>query len=69
MTAACRCSWSGPAGHPCGRSRRPPAPASVVRQASTHGVLALTLRDGGYDWRFVPVAGGMFSDTGTAECD
>ncbi len=41
---------------------------SEVRDASTHGVLALTLRDDGYDWRFVPVAGGTFTDSGTGRC-
>jgi hypothetical protein len=41
---------------------------SEVRDASTHGVLALTLRPAGYDWRFVPVAEGSFTDSGTAAC-
>jgi hypothetical protein len=41
---------------------------SVRRQASTHGVLELTLREGGYDWRFVPVEGGSFTDTGSSDC-
>ena len=44
------------------------APNSVTRQASTHGVLDLTLRDGAYDWRFVPVAGGTYTDSGTLTC-
>ena len=44
-------------------------PGSVKRQASTHGVLALTLRDEGYSWRFEPVAGSSFSDAGSAACD
>ena len=41
---------------------------SVVRNASTYGVLKLTLRAGGYDWRFVPVAGQAFADSGSATC-
>jgi Calcineurin-like phosphoesterase len=41
---------------------------SVVRNASTYGVLKLTLRAGGYDWRFVPVAGQAFADAGSATC-
>jgi hypothetical protein len=41
---------------------------SVVRNASTHGVLRLTLQPTGYDWAFVPVAGGTFTDAGSADC-
>jgi hypothetical protein len=36
------------------------------RVLSTHGVLKLTLRGGGYDWDFVSVAGP--SDSGTEQC-
>jgi hypothetical protein len=43
-------------------------PQSQVRNATTFGVLALTLRSGGYDWRFLPQAGKSFSDAGTAAC-
>lgn len=32
------------------------------------GVLELTLRPGTYDWRFVPVAGATFEDSGSASC-
>ena len=35
---------------------------SIVRNASTHGVLRLTLHDGSYDWRFIPEAGKAFTD-------
>ena len=41
---------------------------SEVRNATTYGVIVLTLREGGYDWRFVPVAGGSFSDSGSGRC-
>jgi hypothetical protein len=41
---------------------------SEVRNASTFGVLKLTLRAGGYDWRFVPVAGQSFTDAGSGAC-
>jgi hypothetical protein len=41
---------------------------SQVRHSGTFGVLELTLRAGAYDWRFVPVAGGTFSDSGSAGC-
>lgn len=44
-------------------------PNSVVHDASTFGVLKLTLHDASYDWQFVPVAGGTgFTDAGTANC-
>jgi hypothetical protein len=41
---------------------------SQVRNADTFGVLDVTLRAGAYDWRFVPEAGKVFTDTGTAAC-
>lgn len=34
----------------------------------TYGVLRLTLRAGGYTWRFVPEARKTFTDTGSARC-
>jgi hypothetical protein len=37
---------------------------SEVRNASTYGVLELTLRRDSYSWRFIPVAGGTFIDSG-----
>ena len=43
-------------------------PNSRVRNANTYGVLKLTLRSGGYDWRFVPVAGKTFADSDTTAC-
>jgi hypothetical protein len=43
-------------------------PNSEVRNASTFGILELTLHPARYDWRFVPVAGGTFRDSGTAAC-
>ncbi len=39
---------------------------SEVRSNTTHGVLKLTLHADSYDWQFVPVAGGSFTDSGTA---
>jgi hypothetical protein len=50
-----------------------PKGVSVVRQSEvlhrrTHGVLRLTLRRGSYDWRFLPVVGKAFSDSGSARC-
>ncbi len=43
-------------------------PNSEVRNGSTFGVLKLTLHAGSYDWQFVPVAGGTFSDAGRSTC-
>ncbi|MBA3372275.1 MAG: metallophosphoesterase [Euzebyaceae bacterium] len=44
------------------------AGVDVVRDDSTWGVLKLTLRSDRYDWRFVPIAGQTFTDSGTATC-
>ena len=43
-------------------------PASRVHNSSTYGVLKLTLRSGGYDWKFIPVAGKTFTDSGSTSC-
>jgi hypothetical protein len=43
-------------------------PNSQVRNGDTFGVLELTLRPTGYDWRFVPAAGGTFTDSGSGSC-
>lgn len=40
---------------------------SEVRDNTSFGILDLTLRQGGYDWRFVP-ATGTFTDAGSASC-
>jgi hypothetical protein len=39
-----------------------------TRNASTFGILALTLHTTGYDWRFSPAAGGTFTDSGSTFC-
>ena len=44
------------------------APNSEVRNNSSYGVLELTLRPDGYDWRFVPVPGDSFTDSGSDTC-
>jgi hypothetical protein len=44
------------------------APNSEVRNAQAHGVLKLTLYPGSYDWVFIPIAGQMFTDSGSAQC-
>ena len=43
------------------------APGSEVRNNKTFGVLKLTLRASGYDWRFVPESG-SFTDSGSQNC-
>ena len=43
-------------------------PLSQVWQGENWGVLKLTLRPQGYDWEFLPVAGGSFQDAGSAQC-
>ncbi len=43
-------------------------PNSEVRDGNTHGVLELKLAATGYTWRFVPTAGGTFTDAGSAAC-
>ena len=45
-----------------------PLATSAARDASTYGVLKLTLHPDAYDWEFVPVSATGFSDTGTAAC-
>lgn len=40
----------------------------AASSASTWGLLKLLLRSDGYDFEFVPVAGGTFTDSGSAGC-
>jgi Calcineurin-like phosphoesterase len=42
---------------------------SEVRNNSTFGVLKLTLHFNGYDWQFLPEAGGTFTDSGSDTCN
>lgn len=42
--------------------------ASEVAQNNTFGVLKLTLHPTSYDWQFVPIAGGTFTDSGSGIC-
>jgi len=41
---------------------------SQVRNSSTYGVLKLTLNSTSYSWKFIPVAGKTFTDSGTTYC-
>lgn len=43
-------------------------PNSEIRDNKTFGVLKLTLHPDSYDWEFLPVEGGTFTDIGTAKC-
>jgi hypothetical protein len=43
-------------------------PNTQVRSNTTYGVLELSLEASGYAWRFVPVAGSAFTDSGTDTC-
>jgi fibronectin type 3 domain-containing protein len=45
-----------------------PKANSQVRQNTTYGVLKMTLHPAGYDWVFVPEAGGSFTDSGSGSC-
>ena len=45
-----------------------PAANSEVKNNQTFGVLKLTLSTDRYDWKFVPVAGSSFSDSGSGSC-
>ena len=54
-----------------GRSLRPfnvIQPNSKARNAKTFGVLRLRLHRGSYHWRFVPIAGRNYSDSGFTRC-
>jgi hypothetical protein len=45
-----------------------PKPRSQVIHARSHGVLELRLAADRYSWRFVPVAGSSFRDSGSTRC-
>jgi chitodextrinase len=48
------------------RPFNPTVPNSEVRDASSFGILELTLSADSYAWQFLPVTGGTFSDAGQA---
>jgi hypothetical protein len=55
-----------------GRSHYPilgPIANSEVYNDETYGVLKLTLRPEGYEWRFIAVDGETFTDSGNARCN
>src|SRR5438128_474819 len=45
-----------------------PLPNTQAQNASTFGVLKLTLYSTGYDWQFIPIAGQTFTDAGSGSC-
>jgi acid phosphatase type 7 len=45
-----------------------PLPNSEVRNWDTYGVLKLALAAGKYEWKFLPVEGGSFHDSGAGTC-
>ncbi|HEY6711150.1 MAG TPA: hypothetical protein VI055_02675, partial [Rubrobacter sp.] len=54
-----------------GRSHYPildPIANSEIYDDETFGVLKLTPRPEGYEWRFLPVEGETFTDSGSARC-
>jgi hypothetical protein len=54
-----------------GRSHYPALwalPTSRALNWTTFGVLRLTLRDGRYDWRFLPISGETYTDAGSGTC-
>jgi hypothetical protein len=48
--------------------RNVPAPGTEIRDNSTFGVMKLTLHQTSYDWQFIPVVDGAFTDGGTGIC-
>ena len=46
----------------------PPLPNQENMDDTTYGVLRLMLLEGGYEWEFVPQAGGIFTDAGAGAC-
>jgi hypothetical protein len=45
-----------------------PIANSEARDSTSFGVLELVLRETGYEWEFVPVAGATFTDSGSGSC-
>ncbi len=43
-------------------------PNSITRNATTFGVLKLTLNASSFSWQFIPIAGQTFKDSGTILC-
>jgi hypothetical protein len=50
------------------RKFRDPSPTSEVRSNASFGVLEIDLHAQSYEWKFIPVAGGEFTDSGSGTC-
>jgi hypothetical protein len=58
----------GTGGEPGGAYNGPDHPDMQVMKRNTPGVLRLNLRASSYAWKFVPIAGETFTDSGTDRC-
>ena len=58
----------GTGGEPGGDYNGPDHPEMQVMKRNTPGVLRLNLRAGSYTWKFIPIAGETFSDSGSDRC-
>lgn len=58
----------GTGGAPGEGQSGPDAPNMQVKKIGTPGVLKLDLAAGSYHWKFVPIAGKTFTDSGTDDC-
>ncbi len=59
---------AGTGGEPGGKQYGPDDPNMQVKIRNTPGVLKLTLRAGSYSWKFIPIAGKTFTDSGSDFC-
>jgi hypothetical protein len=59
---------AGTGGEPGGVQYGPNDPNMEVKKRNTPGVLRLNLRASSYTWKFVPIAGETFTDSGTDRC-
>ena len=58
----------GTGGEPGGTYNGPDHPDMQVMKRNTPGVLRLNLRADSYTWKFVPIAGETFTDSGNDKC-
>ncbi len=58
----------GTGGEPGGEYNGPDHPDMQVMKRKTPGVLRLNLRADSYTWKFVPIAGSNFTDSGSNNC-
>ena len=61
-------SSQAPAVPGCAPSGTTTRPNSEVRRTGVRGVLKLELKTTGYTWRFLPVAGSTWTDSGSGSC-